>query len=306
MNRKKKEKNSENTNYNEGGKKKRDVGNIVSICLMVVALCVFVGAAYMLYGYYKDYKEIGEIYDDLASRSEKDEDETEDLDELEDYVEENGPQSVSGRKVKDVVWDDETLTLPTMRNPIDFDALEAINNDIVGWLKIRALDLSYPVVQGEDNEYYLHNSFEKEYLFAGCLFVHFENKGDFTDKNTVIYGHNMKNGSMFGSLKNFRDEDVYNKSKYFWIFTKDIIYQYRIISARVVEDAGSAYQMVFRRTKDFQDFLDEAMENSEVDNSMVSVSTDDRIVTLSTCTGDSATRFIVQGKLVQMFASADE
>ncbi|MFR3321064.1 MAG: sortase domain-bontaining protein [Lachnospiraceae bacterium] len=75
-----------------------------------------------------------------------------------------------------------------------------MNSDIVGWLRIRALDISYPVVQGKDNDYYLHRTFEKTDNFAGCLFVNSYNMGDFTDQNTIIYGHNMKNGSMFGKL----------------------------------------------------------------------------------------------------------
>ncbi|MCD8021624.1 MAG: class B sortase, partial [Lachnospiraceae bacterium] len=222
--------------------------------------------------------------------------------ELEADEENDEMQSLSGREVKTVEIGDEEVTLPVMTNPIDFESLKEVNSDIVGWLKIRALDLSYPVVQGEDNDYYLHRSFEQEDLFAGCLFVNFEYESDFTDQNTIIYGHNMKNGSMFGTLKNLRDEETYNTSKYFWIFTEDIIYLYRIISARVVDKVGQTYQIVFTE-EEFEEFLNTAMENSEVDNSDVSVSTDDKIVTLSTCTGDSSTRFVVQGKLVQMYAS---
>ncbi len=273
------------------------MGDALSIVLMIAAFCVFVFAGYTLYGFYRDYKEVDDTYDRLAVYAEADE--TEEPDDAWDEE----PQDISGREVKDVLYAGESRTLPVMKNPVDFESLEAINPDIVGWLKIRALDLSYPVVQGEDNDYYLHTSFENEYLFAGCLFLNYENKSDFSDKNSIIYGHNMRSGSMFGTLKTFANESVYSRSKYFWIYTKDIIYEYRIISARVVEDAGKTYQTSFKDTKDFQEFLDDAIENSQVDNSTVSVSTEDRIVTLSTCTGDSSTRFVVQGKLVQMYAS---
>ncbi len=95
------------------------------------------------------------------------------------------------------------MSIPVLKNPIDFTQLLSVNSDIVGWLRIRALDISYPVVQGKDNDYYLHRTFEKTDNFAGCLFVNSYNMGDFTDQNTIIYGHNMKNGSMFGKLKNF-------------------------------------------------------------------------------------------------------
>ncbi len=298
MPKKKKEKYESETYRDPRKKKKRSrFGDVVSIIVIIVALVVLVVAGYMLYGYYQDYRHVDETYDNLADLAEN---ETDDLDVLEAAFEKDG---VGDREMRDVFWNGEMLTLPVMKNPIDFDELMEINPDLVGWLKIRAIDLSYPVVQGEDNDYYLHNSFEKEYLFAGCLFENYENKSDFSDRNTIIYGHNMRNGSMFGNLKKFRDEEIYNKSKYFWIYTKDIIFQYRIISARVVGETGLAYTTQFKSKEEFQEFLDAAMENSEVDNSTVDVTTDDRIVTLSTCTGDSSTRFILQGKLVQMYAS---
>ncbi len=289
-------------------KKRSRFGDAVSMIVMVAAFCVFVYAGYTLYGYYKEYKKADDEYaslEDYATAT--DETETEDLEALEEAFEEAAgdetavAQLLSGREVRTVIVDGEEVTLPVMESPVDFEALQEVNSDIVGWLKIRALDLSYPVVQGEDNDYYLHRSFEQEDLFAGCLFMHYENESDFSDQNTVIYGHNMKNGSMFGSLKKFRDEEVYKTSKYFWIYTEDVIYMYRIFSARVVNKVGQPYQIVFT-DEEFEEFLTTAMEESEVDNTNVTVSTDDKVVTLSTCTGDSSTRFVVQGKLTQMYA----
>ncbi len=298
-------------NRNDSGKpprkkKKSRAGDVISILVMAAAFCVFIYAGYMLYGYYKEYQKVDEEYLNLATSYAADETETEDLDALEEAFEnDSAAQVIDGREVQTVELEGEEVSLPVMANPIDFESLKEVNSDIVGWLKIRALDLSYPVVQGEDNDYYLHRSFEQEDLFAGCLFMHYENKSDYTDQNTIIYGHNMKNGSMFGTLKKFRDEEVYETSKYFWIYTEDIIYQYRIFSARVVDKVGQTYQIVFS-TDEFEEFLTTAVEESEVDNSTVSVTTEDKVVTLSTCTGDSATRFVVQGKLVQMYASLKE
>lgn len=98
-------------------------------------------------------------------------------------------------------------------------------------LYIGALDLSYPVVQGEDNQYYLHHTYEKTENFAGTLFADKKNAPDFSDPNTIIYGHNMKNGTMFGSLKKFKDQAVYNAEPYIWLLTPDVNYQYEIFSA---------------------------------------------------------------------------
>ena len=280
-------------------KRRTTFGDIMSTLLMLIALVVFIFSGYTLYGFYKEYQKGSNEYDNLESSYASDEGESEDLDSLED---EAALQDISGREVANIIWDGKELTVPTMKNPIDFSELQQVNEDIAGWLRIRALDISYPVVQGEDNDYYLHRTFEKEDNFAGCLFVNCDNDRDFTDQNTIIYGHNMKNGSMFGKLKQFREEETYNKSKYFWMFTPDLIFQYRIFSAMVVNKTGLAYQ-TFYSDEDFNEWINKAFEGSEVENSGIQVTSDDHVVTLSTCTGDDSTRFVVMGKLVQIYAS---
>ena len=268
---------------------------------MLIALVVFLFSGYTLYGYYNEYKKGTDEYDNLESNFaiEVEEDETEDFDALES---DEALQSITGREVATVWENDREVTIPTMKNPIDFAELKSVNEDIVGWLRIRALDISYPVVQGEDNDYYLHRTFEGVDNFAGCLFVNCDNEPDLTDQNTIIYGHNMKNGSMFGKLKKFQEEEIFNKSKFFWIFTEDFIYQYRIFSAMTVNKIGINYQTFFLENE-FQEFKDAAFRNSVVENSNVSLSYEDRIVTLSTCTGDDSTRFVVMGKLAQVYAA---
>lgn len=280
-------------------KRRTTFGDIMSTLLMLIALVVFIFSGYTLYGFYKEYQKGSNEYDNLESSYASDEGESEDLDALED---EAALQDISGREVANIIWDGKELTVPTMKNPIDFSELQQVNEDIAGWLRIRALDISYPVVQGEDNDYYLHRTFEKEDNFAGCLFVNCDNDRDFTDQNTIIYGHNMKNGSMFGKLKQFREEETYNKSKYFWMFTPDLIFQYRIFSAMVVNKTGLAYQ-TFYSDEDFNEWINKAFEGSEVEDSGIQVTSDDHVVTLSTCTGDDSTRFVVMGKLVQIYAS---
>lgn len=282
-------------------KKRATFGDIMRTLLMLIALVVFLFSGYTLYGYYNEYKKGTDEYDNLESNFaiEVEEDETEDFDALES---DEALQSITGREVATVWENDREVTIPTMKNPIDFAELKSVNEDIVGWLRIRALDISYPVVQGEDNDYYLHRTFEGVDNFAGCLFVNCDNEPDLTDQNTIIYGHNMKNGSMFGKLKKFQEEETFNKSKFFWIFTEDFIYQYRIFSAMTVNKIGINYQTFFLENE-FQEFKDAAFRNSVVENSNVSLSYEDRIVTLSTCTGDDSTRFVVMGKLAQVYAA---
>lgn len=281
-------------------KRTKTLGDVIRLIVMLAALAVFLYSGYTLYGFYKEYKKSSDEYDNLENSYAVDqEQESENIDNLED---DDALQSISGQEVRKVLEDGEEKTLPVLKNPIDFTQLLSVNSDIVGWLRIRALDISYPVVQGKDNDYYLHRTFEKTDNFAGCLFVNSYNMGDFTDQNTIIYGHNMKNGSMFGKLKNFNDPEVFKKSRYFWIFTPDFIYQYRIFSASVVDKTGLTYQISFT-DDEFDQFISRAYSNSVVDNQGVTVTKEDRIVTLSTCTGDDSTRFVVMGKLAQIYAA---
>lgn len=281
-------------------KRTKTLGDVIWLIVMLAALAVFLYSGYTLYGFYKEYKKSSDEYDNLENSYAVDqEQESENIDNLED---DDALQSISGQEVRTVFEDGEEKTLPVLKNPIDFTQLLSVNSDIVGWLRIRALDISYPVVQGKDNDYYLHRTFEKTDNFAGCLFVNSYNMGDFTDQNTIIYGHNMKNGSMFGKLKNFNDPEVFKKSRYFWIFTPDFIYQYRIFSASVVDKTGLTYQISFT-DDEFDQFISRAYSNSVVDNQDVTVTKEDRIVTLSTCTGDDSTRFVVMGKLAQIYAA---
>ena len=281
-------------------KRTKTLGDVIRLIVMLAALAVFLYSGYTLYGFYKEYKKSSDEYDNLENSYAVDqEQESENIDNLED---DDALQSISGQEVRTVLEDGEEKTLPVLKNPIDFTQLLSVNSDIVGWLRIRALDISYPVVQGKDNDYYLHRTFEKTDNFAGCLFVNSYNMGDFTDQNTIIYGHNMKNGSMFGKLKNFSDPEVFKKSRYFWIFTPDFIYQYRIFSASVVDKTGLTYQISFT-DDEFDQFISRAYSNSVVDNQGVTVTKGDRIVTLSTCTGDDSTRFVVMGKLAQIYAA---
>lgn len=299
-------------------KRRRTFGDIMSTLLMLIALCVFLFSAYTLYGYYKEYKKSADEYDNLESSyaavdpvKSTDEGETEktakkilkDIASLEDdKVLDQLEEEIANDQVETetTVENGQEVRLPVMRNPIDFPSLLEVNEDITGWLKITALDISYPIVQGEDNDYYLHRTFEKTENFAGCIFMNCDNASDYTDQNTIIYGHNMKDGSMFGKLKQFKEAETFQKSKYFWIFAPDKIYQYRIFSAATVNKTGLFYQVLFK-DEDFDTWKKDAFENSVVENGEVELTKDDRVVTLSTCTGDDATRFVVIGKLVRVY-----
>ena len=319
------------------------MGSFFTTLVLIAAIGVFCYAAWTLYGYYRDYKAGTDEYNKLEGQyttmdGEAPDEEhtpgeeqtpgseagTEEAEGSGIYVpEEYGETGKSGIVLKRIeeLEDPDTLDekveeaaavdteenkekkrLPLLRNPIDFDQLGEINPAIIGWIRIGALEKSYPVAQAKDNSFYLHRTFEKQDNFAGCIFLNCDNSRFFTDQNSIVYGHNMKNGSMFGTLKNFTNQETYDKNPYFWIFTPQYIYQYQIFSCSIVSKIGDPYRTRFT-TKDFDAFLKKCVESSQVDAHGLKPDTDDRIVTLSTCTGDESTRFIAQGVLRQIYLS---
>jgi len=196
--------------------------------------------------------------------------------------------------------DTDTNQQPTEK-PIDFAGLKEINPDIIGWIKINAIDISYPVMQSQDNEYYLHHTFEGDKHFAGSIYADFRNKADFSDANTIIYGHNMKNGSMFGKLKKFRSQKSYDREPYLFLYTPDKIYQYEIFSCREVELNSSAYQLQFESEKEFAAYIKGANSKSLIKTEGGINDISDNIITLSTCTSNDEARLIVQGICVAVY-----
>lgn len=263
-------------------KKRKTVGDVIRMLLMLAALCVFCYSAYQLLTIYLEYKKGTDEYTAL-----------------EQYVSEETEPSVSEGMTETSTSDG---SVPTMKNPIDFNGLQKINDEVIGWIQVKALDISYPVAQAADNDFYLSHTFEKASNSAGCIFIDYQNERDFSDRNTVIYGHNMKNGSMFGNLKDFYREEVYEKSPYIWIYTPEEIYKYEIFSCQEVGAVSATYQMSFQNDKEFLEYIEEGRRSSAIQSDL-KVEADDSVITLSTCTGNDATRFIVQAKRIKIFQS---
>ena len=137
------------------------------------------------------------------------------------------------------------------------------------------------------------------YNFAGTIFIDYENSSDFSDCNTLVYGHNMKNGSMFGQLKKFTEnEETFNKSKYFWIFVPGKAYRYEIISAYTTSVNSDTYTLFKGPGEEYLQYLSTIKGYSELKQETADTNIKDKIITLSTCTGNEATRYVVQGKRV--------
>lgn len=202
---------------------------------------------------------------------------------------------------------DENLAEELPINPpsIDWGGLKAENGDIMGWIEVPAVGIQYPVLQGESNEEYLHQSVNGEWRTAGSIFLDSENSPEMTDKHSIIYGHNMRNGSMFASLRNFNEQEVYESCPYFWICTEKKDLLYRIVSVHVAVTGDESFTLFPSsiRNKDFSVWMDKETGKSQIE-SPVPERYIERLVTLSTCTPSSdSTRQLVQGILIREIKS---
>lgn len=187
---------------------------------------------------------------------------------------------------------------------IDFDALEAINTDIYAWIYIPGTNVDYPVAQSirdRNDAFYLDHNIYRQYQFSGTIYSEVQNSTDFSDRVTVLYGHNMLNGSMFASLHSFEDEDFFDKNNTVFILTKDKVYTYLIYSAYVYDDRHILNSFFMSDDGVFAEYLDSTLHPHTYNGNVregVTLDTDSRILTLSTCTnGASNTRYLVQGVL---------
>ena len=182
---------------------------------------------------------------------------------------------------------------------VDFEGLKKVNLDVIAWIHIPALDISYPVVQGKDNSYYLHHMFDGQENKNGSIFVDYHNRPDFTDSNTIVYGHNMKNGSMFGILEQYQEQSLYQRYPCFYIYRPGYILEYQIISCYAGQNGSTGYTYSFPETEGFQKFLSTIQSYAGYDTG-TEVTDSDHVITLSTCVNyDRNYRYLVHGKLTQ-------
>ena len=190
-------------------------------------------------------------------------------------------------------------------NPIDFAALQGDNADVIGWIKVDGTVVDYPILMSgidKQEDYYINHDINLSSKKAGSIYVQRLNSNDFSDFNTVIYGHNMANGSMFGTLKKFRNKNFFNENRYVYIYTPGHILKYEIVSAFVHDDRHLLNSYSFISKEGRQKFIDicekpNTLVKNVVDN--FSVKDDDRLITLSTCTSADNERYLVVAKLIE-------
>lgn len=195
---------------------------------------------------------------------------------------------------------DEPITWPTFA--IDFANLQQVNREVTGWIWIYDTVVNYPLVQSDkNNDAYLHKTYDGTSNSSGSIFMDYRNASDFSDTNTIIYGHNMKNGKMFAVLKKFGNQEFYDSHREFYIMTPEGNRRYEIISAFQTDALSDIYDRNFSSQEGRQAWFEKVLRSSAI-LAAVDAAAEDSFVTLSTCVSgnDYRARFVVIGRLAEI------
>jgi len=257
---------------------------------MILALLSFSIAAYF-YGkiYYteKEYAEGDAVYEDILAEVVITEEEV--------LGESSEPTSETDAKQMETASRDtqEESIVPM----IDFASLKEINEDVVGWLYLPNTVINYPVVQGEDNSYYLKRLVDGSYNANGSLFVDRQNQMDFSDDNTLIYGHHMDSGKMFATLVKYKRQEFYDEHPVIYFLTEEQNYKIEIFSGYVTTADSDSYLLTTGSREQTIDWMKEMFHNSDF-YADVTIRPEDHIMTFSTCDYDfQDARYVVHGKM---------
>lgn len=177
---------------------------------------------------------------------------------------------------------------------VDFEALCAINPDIVGWIFIEGTNINYPIVQGADNDYYLDHLFDGSYNRAGCIFLDYRCSADLSDPHSILYGHHMRDGSMFTELMNYKDPSFYDNHPTALIVSKTAYYEIRFFSGYVTNNSDNAWDII-PDNDDFPAWLEDIRAKSCFSSDFIPPH-DAGIITLSTCTYEyTNAKFVLHG-----------
>lgn len=262
--------------------RRKSWGILFGVAQAVVFLALILFSTWKLWGIYQEYYEGTKAYDILIERYVT----------LAESVQEESPSAVSGEK--------DTVSIEEMERPaisVDFAALKAENPDIVGWIYCPDTTVNYPVVQGGDNDHYLYRLPDGQENKNGTIFIDYRNKSDFTDWNTLIYGHNMKNGAMFGILPQYMEQAYYEEHPVWYLLTEEKEYVIQLIGGYVThaEDAEG----LFPQNPAERDALYEKASKSSSFFSGTVIQPQDKLVTMATCVYDyDGARYVLVGVLL--------
>lgn len=185
---------------------------------------------------------------------------------------------------------------PDLERQIDFAALQKTNPDIAAWIYIPDTPVDYPVLKNPYDDHYLYRDYAGEYNPAGSIFMRAAAAADFSGNHTILYGHNMIDGQMFGWLKNYRDVENISSHPYIYIYLPERkqALRWQVYSAYQCHDATETYRTVFEDAGDYKTWQEMTVRLGEA---AMELKPEDRILTLSTCTDSGSERYTVHGVL---------
>lgn len=256
-------------------RKQQQKNRTLQMILTVLFAAIFVYGAVNLYGIWQEYRESEVLYENAQ----------------EEYL-------------QPIEEDENKLADARLDFAVDFDSLLAVNQDVAGWIWLNDTVVNYPVLHSKkDNDEYLYTTYDGKQNSSGSIFIDYRNNGGYVDDNTVLYGHNMKNGSMFAMLRKMTGQEFYDAHKEFYILTPEGNRRYEIISVFQVDALSSLYDRQFDTVEDKQDWLDRVLQKSAI-LSPFTASVEDTFVMLSTCVSgdDLRARIVAVGRLAEIEA----
>lgn len=270
----------------EEARRRRRIQLLIQGIFLGFCVCVLCFSIYQLASIFMGYRSGDKEYEELKQ-----------------YVLEKpvAPEdAASAAPVSDETGQEETDPSDSAMTPmsrIDLDALQKINSEAIGWIEIPDTIISYPMVHSTDNLYYLSHTFRKESNKSGSIFLETSNRADFSDLHTIIYGHNMKNGSMFAGLKDYSSKSFQTAHPYVYIDLSDGSHCYQIFSCHEASVSDNCYTIGYKQDDVYAAFL-ESLQSASLYDTGVEVSTEDSVITLSTCTKNGTKRFVVHAKKI--------
>lgn len=265
--------------------------------IIVIASLAALTAAFMIFKTARDYKAASDEYDSLRQYASEEISATETAEKVSDI---KPIELEEAEERKELKSNENREDFPEME--VDFKALREKNPDTVGWLYVGSCGISYPIVQGEDNDYYMNHTFEGTVNSSGAIIMDYRDDKYLKDWNTFIYGHNMKNGSMFGSLKKLlKDETLYDSDPYIYVYLPGYIYRYKIFSYYKDKPDSKMYWTA-DTLQEYRQYIRDALSLSVRDLG-VETSEENNMVTLVTCSGSGAgkMRFFVHGEFIDRY-----
>ena len=269
------------------GRHGKKTGRAAKAAFLALSLILAAGSGWMFAGEIVEYRQGARAYDSLA-----------------EHVEQTEPEGTEAPKDApsdgEAPGEESSPVLPA----VDFEGLRETGPDIIAWLNLPGTPLNYPVTQTEDNDYYLDHLHDKSPGKVGCLFADYENSADFSDRSTIIYGHNMRDGSMFAELNYYREQAYFDSHPQMYLVTPEGGFVCDIFAAFTAdpEESGgdaSPWRLGFQDDGAYTTWLGEMAGRSVVESD-VTVTSSDQVLVLSTCAPGGAKRFIVMGKLVEV------